>query len=99
MMEGVRSGGQEPRVIKEFCVDDGNDDPIVTTCPSGANDCPAVFPSAKPGYVVIQGYVVDRPGLPAGEARVSVPVELIRDAYHALGVAGLEEKAAAGSRF
>lgn len=98
-MDGARSGGQEPRFTKEFCVDDGSDDPIATTCPSGANDCPAVFLSARPGYVVVQGYTVDHPNLPAGEACVSVPVELIRDAYHALGIDSTSEKVTAGSRF
>ncbi|KPM51924.1 hypothetical protein ACG83_30500 [Frankia sp. R43] len=63
---------------------DRNDEPIASTCPSGANDCPAVFLAAEPGHVIVQGYVVDNPTLGTGEGWVRVPIELIKDAHLAL---------------
>jgi hypothetical protein len=95
MMEGVQSGGREPRLFEEFCVDNIGV-PIATTCSCGVNDCPTVYLSRETGHLVIQGYVVDSPTVPAGEGRVRVPVELIRDAYHALRASAPRE-ASSGS--
>lgn len=49
----------------------------------GRDDCPAVFTTNR-GTVAVQGYAVDKQ-TPEGEAIVEIPVEVLREAFHALG--------------
>ncbi|MEU0935242.1 hypothetical protein [Embleya sp. NPDC005971] len=49
-----------------------------------SNDCPTVFTTERDGTIAIQGFLVDHK-TPEGEAIVSVPENILREAARALG--------------
>ncbi|MFE6285984.1 hypothetical protein [Streptomyces sp. NPDC057877] len=51
-------------------------------CDSG--DCANVFKTDRPGIIAVQGYVTDHP-TPKGEAVVTIPERVLKEAARALG--------------
>ncbi|MEU3756710.1 hypothetical protein AB0H17_28815 [Streptomyces olivoreticuli] len=51
-------------------------------CDSG--DCANVFTTDRPATLAVQGYLLDHP-TPEGEAVVTVPESVLREAFRALG--------------
>ncbi len=51
-------------------------------CDTG--DCANVFTTDQPGTIAVQGYLLDR-SVPEGEAVVTIPEDVLREAFHALG--------------
>ncbi|MFI6980755.1 hypothetical protein ACIBSV_19470 [Embleya sp. NPDC050154] len=49
-----------------------------------SNDCPTVFTTDLNGTIAVQGFLVDH-RTPEGEAVVSLPEEVLREAARALG--------------
>ncbi|MFI1863390.1 MULTISPECIES: hypothetical protein [Streptomyces] len=49
-----------------------------------ANDCPTVYVTDQPRTLAVQGYLVEHP-TPEGEAVVSIPEDVLREAMRALG--------------
>ncbi|MFJ4092789.1 hypothetical protein ACIPYS_14490 [Kitasatospora sp. NPDC089913] len=50
----------------------------------GNGDCPTIFATNLPGMLAVQGYTTDRT-TPDGEAIVTIPESLLREAVRALG--------------
>ncbi|MFE4537725.1 hypothetical protein ACFRKB_21990 [Streptomyces scopuliridis] len=48
------------------------------------DDCPTVYRTDKPKTLAIQGYIVEH-ATPEGEAVVSIPEDVLREAVRALG--------------
>jgi hypothetical protein len=61
------------------CHGSGDDEP---TCSNG--DCPTVFTTNQPGTLAVQGYTVEQV-TPGGEAIVTIPESVLREAVRALG--------------
>ncbi len=61
------------------CGGTGDDDP---QCSNG--DCPTVYTTNKPGTLAVQGYAVER-ATPDGEAVVTIPEDVLKEAARALG--------------
>ncbi|MBA9002644.1 hypothetical protein [Thermomonospora cellulosilytica] len=49
----------------------------------GRDDCPTVFTTNR-DTIAVQGYALGKP-TPEGEALVEIPLDVLREAFHALG--------------
>jgi hypothetical protein len=49
-----------------------------------SDDCPTVYTTDQPGTIAVQGYSVEH-RTPEGEAVVSIPESVLREAVRALG--------------
>lgn len=49
----------------------------------GRDDCPTIF-TTETGKIAVQGDVVDKE-TPSGEAVVEIPMDVLREAFRALG--------------